>query len=103
GGDPMVGYDQFHGRWVLGELNSAGDGLTLYVSTTSDATGSYFHYEIPTPFFPDYPKLGITQDGYFLATNEDDVSSVYALNAAKMIAGQPLGASDVQRQGAPLL
>jgi hypothetical protein len=104
-GDPIVAYDHFNNRWVVGELTGRGNGngLTLYVSKTSDATGGWFHYEIATPGFPDYPKLSVTQDGYFLATNEGDVSPVYALNAAKMIAGQPLGASDFQRQAAPVL
>src|SRR5438067_4038936 len=101
-GDPIIGYDHFNNRWVLGEINQNADGLSLYVSTTSDATGPYFHYEFSMPLGPDYPKLGITQDGYFIGTNEDD-GPIYAFNAAKMIAGQPLGANDLQRPTAPVL
>jgi len=39
------------------------------VSTTSDATGSYFRYAFAQPSFNDYPKLGVWPDAYYITYN----------------------------------
>jgi hypothetical protein len=39
------------------------------VSTTSDATGTYNRYAFSQPNFPDYPKLGVWPDGYYISFN----------------------------------
>src|SRR5919199_6393178 len=68
-GDPVVVYDQLAGRWLISQFiatpsGSAGDdqyGECIAVSTTGDATGSYYLYEFDfgTDVFFDYPKLGV--------------------------------------------
>src|SRR5438094_3430137 len=79
-GDPVVVYDQLARRWLISEFiatptGNAGDdqyGECIAVSTTSDATGSYYLYEFDfggNVFF-DYPKIGVWPDGYYMMAHE---------------------------------
>jgi len=107
-GDPIVLYDQTEDRWILSQFTTRGlddPELPFYncvaVSQTGDPTGAYFRYAFITQadpdggfFFPDYPKYGVWSNSYIL-TSRDFGSvdgygiSVYALEKAKMIAGDP--------------
>ena len=71
GGDPVVLYDKADGRWVVGQINVNDNAYCLAVSTTSDATYTYYRYEFPTPNadLPDYPKLGVWPDAYYWTAN----------------------------------
>jgi hypothetical protein len=81
-GDPSVQYDKTAGVWVM-SVHSGGP--TYYecfaVSTTSDATGSYTRYAFPLPsyngtnYFPDYPKVGVWPDGYYVEFNLQNAST----------------------------
>ena len=45
----------------------------MAVSTTPDATGSYYRYAFSTgPNFPDYPKYGVWPHAYVATTREFD-------------------------------
>jgi hypothetical protein len=73
-GDPIAQYDKLAGRWVMTQ-RAAGTSGPYYqcvaVSTTSDATGTYNLYAFQLPnAFPDYPKLGVWPDAYYLSINE---------------------------------
>jgi hypothetical protein len=71
-GDPIVKYDRIADRWFFTQFSVS---TTPYlecvaVSTTSDATGSYNRYSFSyTNQFPDYPKVGIWPDGYYITYN----------------------------------
>ena len=72
-GDPIVQYDKLVNRWILTQFSVS---TTPYlqcvaVSTTSDATGTYNRYAFSygTTQFPDYPKLGVWPDGYYISYN----------------------------------
>lgn len=72
-GDPIVRYDQIANRWVLTQFSVS---TTPYlqcvaVSTTSDATGTYNRYSFNygNTQFPDYPKLGVWPDAYYITFN----------------------------------
>ena len=72
-GDPIVQYDKLANRWILTQFSVS---TTPYlqcvaVSTTSDATGTYNRYAFSygTTQFPDYPKLGVWPDGYYISYN----------------------------------
>jgi hypothetical protein len=70
GGDPNVIYDKLAGRWLVSQLDSNDTSLCLAISTSSDATGSYFRYEFGFGNnVPDYPKFGVWPDAYYLNTN----------------------------------
>ncbi|HKE35257.1 MAG TPA: hypothetical protein VKB66_08630 [Candidatus Acidoferrum sp.] len=73
-GDPIVQYDKAAGRWVLAQpVFTSPYMYCLAVSTTSDATGTYYRYAFATPnnttLFPDYPKLGVWPDAYYASFN----------------------------------
>jgi hypothetical protein len=66
-GDVIAQWDKVNHRWLLSQnyFNSKGGNKPPFaacvaVSTSPDATGSYYEYEFPlgSPF-PDYPKWGI--------------------------------------------
>jgi hypothetical protein len=88
-GDPVVRYDQLANRWVLTQFafstNIFGNPVAPYyqclaVSTTGDPTGSYNvsswnvgHFN-GADYFPDYPKLSVWPDGYYMSFNYFDSS-----------------------------
>lgn len=88
-GDPIVLYDQVADRWLVSEFASGTNQLVVAISTTNDPTGSYHIYSYNTPDFPDYPKYAIWSNAYFVTTNENGVSPVYALDRTKMLNGDP--------------
>ncbi|MEK6226823.1 MAG: IPT/TIG domain-containing protein, partial [Chloroflexota bacterium] len=70
-GDATVVYDPIADRWVINQFAVT---TTLYlncvaVSQTSDPTGAYYRYSYLYSNFPDYPKLGIWPDGYYISFN----------------------------------
>jgi hypothetical protein len=97
-GDPIVVHDQLADRWILTQFSTLGPTYynCLAVSTTGDATGSYYRYAFSTgPNFPDYPKYGVWPNAYIATTREfapDDSFAgigVYGLERAKMLRGNP--------------
>ncbi len=88
-GDPIVLYDELADRWLMSEFAFGQDLLIVAISASNDPTGSYHIYSFATPHFPDYPKYAIWPDAYYITTNEDGDSPVYALDRNKMLAGDP--------------
>ena len=92
-GDPIVQYDKLADRWILTQFSVS---TTPYlqcvaVSTTPDATGAYYRYAFSYTNFPDYPKLGVWSDAYYITFNMFSNSFVggraCAYDRAKMLAG----------------
>ena len=96
-GDPVVLYDSLADRWLLSQFAVSQDPPyyeCIAISQTPDPTGAYFLYafEIPDDAFPDYPKLAVWPDAYYMSTNEMDDKAfvgVYAFDREKMLAGEP--------------
>jgi uncharacterized membrane protein len=96
-GDPIAQYDKQAQRWVMMQpVFTSPYALCVAVSTTSDATGSWnlYQFSIPSNYFPDYPKLAVWPDGYYVSYNAFTSStggfvSAYAcaLDRANMLAG----------------
>lgn len=102
-GDGVVRYDSLAHRWFIAQFAiPTDDGLSgpdyecVAVSTSDDATGSYYVYAFPDQFngFPDYGKFGVWPDGYYATFNDfsgdessflGGVSCVY--DRAKMLTG----------------
>ncbi len=84
-GDPIVAYDTLAGRWVLAQF-STGNGVCVAVSQGSDPTAAYNLYEFSLPDFPDYFKIGVWNNAYYMGSNETNYSA-YALDRAAMLAG----------------
>jgi len=83
--DPIVQYDRATDRWLVGEVaiplfpGLIGQFAQCFaVSTTSDPTGSYFMwaYGFGTTV-PDYPKIGVWPDGYYVTWNIFENASTF--------------------------
>lgn len=73
-GDVIAQYDKAANRWVMAQLSYTG-GPPYYeciaISATSDALGPYYLYALQwtNDTFPDYPKVGVSPDGYYFTFN----------------------------------
>ncbi|MHB8512651.1 MAG: hypothetical protein ACYDCC_10785 [Actinomycetota bacterium] len=96
-GDGVVRYDNAAGRWIISQFAVTG-ATTSYlqciaVSTTGDATGSYYRYSFSYANFPDYPKMGVWPDAYYFTYNMFQGGSVFvgaeacAMNRSAMLTG----------------
>ena len=85
-GDPSTQYDKAAGRWVMSRHTSGPPYFECFaVSTTSDATGSYYLYafQLPTNYWPDYPKVGVWPDGYYVTFNLQNQAKNFSAVAAQ--------------------
>ncbi|HWJ94903.1 MAG TPA: hypothetical protein VNT33_09285, partial [Telluria sp.] len=77
-GDPIVVYDKLAKRWLLTQFGWDPDNTAtgpyyqcIAVSTSPDATGSYYRYSWDIRnsggqiVFPDYPKVGVWPDAFY--------------------------------------
>jgi hypothetical protein len=93
-GDPIVQYDKAANRWIFTQFSVSTTPYLqcIAVSTTSDATGTYNRYSFSYTNFPDYPKLGVWPDAYYITFNMFQGnffagSRLCAYNRAAMLAG----------------
>lgn len=93
-GDAVVVYDKAANRWVISQfaVASAPYYQCVAVSRTSDATGGYNLYAFNYGnVFPDYPKIGVWPDAYYITfnmfTNTFQGAKLCAYDRAKMLAG----------------
>ena len=92
-GDPIVQYDKAAQRWILTQFSVSTSPFLqcVAISTTSDATGSYNRYAFQYTNFPDYPKLGVWTDAYYISfnmfTNTFQGADACAYDRAAMLAG----------------
>jgi hypothetical protein len=94
--DEIAQFDKQANRWVMMmPVWNTPDQLCVAVSTTDDATNASWNlYVFPTPegFMPDYPKLAIWPDAYYVAYNQgSDLAFVgaaaCALDSSAMLTG----------------
>jgi hypothetical protein len=96
-GDIIAQYDKAANRWVMTQFAVSGGPpffQCVAVSTTSDATGTFARYAFQFSNFPDYPKLGVWPDAYYMSFNMFSGNffagaEVCALQRSTMLAGQP--------------
>jgi len=98
-GDPVVLYDKLADRWLISQFASTGvpTDQCIAISTTRDATGSYYRYgfHLGSNFF-DYPKLATWPDAYYMADNVFNTGGTaylgtqpFAFDRTKMLCGLP--------------
>ena len=100
--DPTVLYDEEAGRFTL-SVDGNGEYFCIAVSASGNPTGAWYQYAIPANMgnaFHDYPHTGVGQDAIFVGANQFFTSTsgearFWALNKARMYAGQTLGNNDV--------
>ncbi len=99
-GDPIVQYDRMAQRWVLSQFafnaNFTNNAQCFAVSQTSNAMGAYNLYEYNFGnVLPDYGKLGVWPDAYYMTYNMFTTGSSFAggracaYDRAAMLAGVP--------------
>ena len=97
-GDAVVRYDQLADRWLLVMpifRRPPGDSTGPYsmcyaVSVGPDPLGPWFRYEFKRPLFPDYPRVAVWPDGYYVGTStSDDViqKHVCVVDRTRMLKG----------------
>jgi hypothetical protein len=96
-GDPVVRYDRAADRWVISQFanvrSTAGPYLQcVAVSQTNDATGAYNRYSFQYADFPDYPKMSVWPDAYYVTynmfpNNTFAGAKACAMDRASMLAG----------------
>ena len=99
-GDPIVLYDQLADRWLISQFTDP--YIVPYeecvaISQSGDPTGAYYRYafEWPNSDFPDYPKIGVWPDGYYISANQFyqfaswGGQGVASFERDKMLIGQP--------------
>jgi hypothetical protein len=92
-----VQFDQLANRWVMTQFAVRGAGFyrqCVAISKTEDATGQWHRYEFSYTDFPDYPKLSVWPDGYYVTFNMFSATTgrftatrVCAYDRARMIQG----------------
>jgi hypothetical protein len=97
-GDGTVLFDTLSGRWVIQQFSVSTTPYLecIAVSTSNDATGSWNRYSFqPTSNFPDYPKMGVWPDAYYISYNMFNAAGtaglgtlVCAYDRTKMVSGQ---------------
>lgn len=92
-GDPIVMYDRYADRWFISQFHYSGSGtpqapfhILIAVSETSDPLGSYYIYEFEFSSFPDYPKMAVWSNAYFMTLNSGSNDCV-GFEREKMIQG----------------
>jgi len=97
-GDPIVRYDQLADRWLVSQfaLTSIPRFQCVAISRTPDpVAGGWYLYAFPTPGNPDYPKIGVWPDGYYMGTQRGFPGGgldVYVFDRIRMLSGLPAGA-----------
>ncbi len=87
-GDPIVVYDHLADRWLLSQFANPSH-MCMAVSQTADpVAGTWFTYTFDTGnVLPDYPKLAVWPDAYYMSSYESPNLGVYAFNRTAMLAG----------------
>jgi hypothetical protein len=95
-GDIIAQYDKAAGRWIMTQFSVSTTPFLqcVAVSTTSDATGTWFRYSFQFTNFPDYPKLGVWPDAYYMTFNMFSGNTfagaqLCALQRSAMLTGAP--------------
>jgi hypothetical protein len=99
-GDPIVRYDHLADRWLISQFTlPTADFQCIAISRgPNPVTDGWFLYAFPTQtpsgqnVTPDYPKIGIWPDGYYMGTQRGFPNGgldVWVFERSAMLAGNP--------------
>lgn len=103
-GDPVVVYDRYADRFIIMQFSDTPNGILIAVCQGPDPVNDgWYTYRFNTGSFPDYEKMSVWSDGYYITANKDSGSAgssdvVYALERDEMLAGN----ANAQIVGFPL-
>ena len=93
-GDPIVLYDSFANRYIISQFSDTPEGFLVAISQGPDPINDgWYTYRFDTnDVLPDYPKISIWGDAYYITTNKNSSSAdesqvIYALERDRMLAG----------------
>jgi len=92
-GDPLILFDEQAQKWVAVEFAISGtpDYMLIAVSQTNDPTGAWWRWSFLMNGLPDYEKMGIWHDGYYMGTNLGSTTAtgddVYVFERSVMLTG----------------
>jgi hypothetical protein len=100
-GDAILLYDENADRWLFSQfaLPNYPNGPfyeNVAISQTNDPTGSWYRYQFTFSDMPDYPKLSVWNDGYYMTIRRFSSGSgawlgpsAVAMDRDKMLIGDP--------------
>jgi len=103
-GDAIVLYDENADRWLFSQfsLPNYPNGPfyeMVAISQTPDPMGAWYRYQFQFPDMPDYPKLSVWGDGYYMTIRKFAAGSggwlgpsAVAMDRTAMLAGDPAAA-----------
>ncbi|MCF4100486.1 GEVED domain-containing protein [Gillisia sp. M10.2A] len=93
-GDPIILYDEFADRFLITQFSDTPESFLVAVSKGSDPVNDGWNtYRFPTGgALPDYPKISVWSDGYYVTTNKNSNTAstsqvVYVFERDKMLTG----------------
>jgi PKD repeat protein len=92
-GDPLILFDEQAQKWLAVEFSISGSPyyMLIAVSQTNDPTGAWWRWSFVMNGIPDYEKMGVWHDGYYMGTNYGQLTSsyddVYVFERSAMITG----------------
>lgn len=97
-GDPIVLYDEFADRFLITQFSDTPESFLVAVSRgPNPLTDGWYTYRFTTNgALPDYPKISVWRDGYYVTTNKNSRTAessqvVYVFERDRMLAGQTAG------------
>ncbi len=103
-GDAVVLYDENADKWLFSQfsLPNYPNGpfyQNVAISQTNDPRGTWYRYQFQFADMPDYPKLSVWGDGYYMTDHRFSSGSgtfltpgAVAMDRSKMIVGDPTAA-----------
>ena len=100
-GDPVIIYDEHANRWLIAEFASGPwdasythtnpNYIFVAVSQTDNPTGAWYKWAFEVNAFPDYFKIGVAEDGYYIGSNPyyhpSGAERFMVMDRASMLAG----------------
>jgi hypothetical protein len=106
-GDPIVQYDHLADRWIISQFAVPGPDFheCIAISRTADpVAGGWFLYDFTMSAFPDYPKIGVWPDAYYMGTQANyPLGHAWAFDRANMLNGNPATIIDFSASGSIML
>ncbi|MDX1428390.1 MAG: hypothetical protein R3206_11255, partial [Salegentibacter mishustinae] len=94
-GDPIILYDEFADRFIISQFSDTPESFLIAVSQGPDPINDgWYTYRFTTNgVLPDYPKISVWGDGYYITTNKNSRTAatsqvVYALERDQMLIGE---------------
>jgi hypothetical protein len=92
-GDPCVVYDRYADRFIIMQFSSTPNSILVAVCQGPDPVNDgWYTYRFETGSFPDYEKISVWSDGYYITSNKNSGTAgtsevVYALDREAMLNG----------------